>query len=240
MYVVMQHQTETYLKENFITFTPETFIEQVRTIAEEVGINDLPEIHFYKESEGELGVCVSEKIRGKVQIVALAFHEDLRNGENFSIHQINEAIKHELAHMIANLRHNELCGHDERFMTVVREIGGEPSQTLSLTKVSLGFSLEKLSQTEHIANFTLTCSNCDKIHYQTNDYKVFELFVMSGADTPLLPYITWRELKAKSACCSSNYKLEARAESLLDGLEKENQVEALQTRLKEMLASSSS
>lgn len=75
-----------------------------------------------------IGVCFTAQVQGITEVLALGFYDKLLGGKTYSIHQVDETIKHELAHMIADLRYNDSCKHDERFMAVVQEIGGEPNQ----------------------------------------------------------------------------------------------------------------
>lgn len=237
MYISINHRTEKFLEENFKVFTIEEFIEHVQAIAQSVGVEVLPEIYFYKENDGTVGVCFSDRKVGNTEIIALAFYDKLLDGKSYTIHQVNETIRHELAHLIADLRYNDNCGHDERFMNVVREIGGEPSESLSLFKYSATFHTEKLKDTKRNYKFYLLCSSCGKVHKRTNEYRnVFQLFALSGTDSPLTHLIKFGELGCKSPCCNTCYSFEANVESLLMGLEKDNQLIEFQQHLKGLLS----
>jgi hypothetical protein len=238
MYISLNHKTERFMEENYRAFDEQEFIEYVSSLAKKIGITDLPEIHFYEETDGAVGACVSSHFLGKTKVYALAYYKKVLDGKSFSLYQIDEIIKHELAHMIANIRYNEDCGHDERFMKVVREIGGEPSEYLSLFKHSVVFHIKKLKDEKRTSYFSLLCSQCRKVHKKTNDYSgVFQLFALSGTDNPFKEFIRLGSLGCESICCNTYYSIEAEAGKLLKGLKKDDQLQALQDYLIKLLAS---
>ena len=211
VFVAIKHKVETFKSENYKLFTQEEFIDMVEVTSREVGLIFSPEICFYQE--GPSGSCLARRLQNKVHIV-LAFHNEVLNGEKYTIAQIKEIIRHELSHAIAFLRFDDDCGHDERWQQVALEVGCDPSETLPFI-YSLGIHVDTIEASTRKHNYYLLCSKCRAIHLEIDDNPI-QFFMLSGTELP----ICLGDLGTRSPCCNSLYILEAEIYTLLDDLVK--------------------
>jgi len=200
----------------------------VRDISQEIGYNSSPEIVFY--DEGPTGQCNSVKLFN-MHISNLGFNRDVLNG-GYTEEEINQIIRHELAHAIANERYNDECSHDDRWKEVCNEIKCDSSETLGLCKAY--FEVTLLDNKKRKYKYYLLCEKCQKVQLRTDNCGgVIPLLVMSAANVSLP--LTFGNLGLKSNCCDSKYRLQASAEGLLADLEERKELSNIQKRLRQLL-----
>lgn len=93
----------------------------------------------------------------KAEPFKLEFGKDILNATDKE--ELRQTVLHELAHAIANKRHNANCGHDARFKQVCREIGcTDDKATVAKESIEKKYTQYK---------YTMTCPECGATwHYQ--------------------------------------------------------------------------
>lgn len=231
MYIYLAHNAESFRKKNYKKYTKKEFIDLVRKIAKENRIDeDLLVINFKKMDEP--GKCQLFLNKGY-----LFFSEDILKGKIFTVFDVEEIIKHELAHYIANTRYNTSCGHDKLWQKVAKEIGCHSTNTVLEPQAETRLIMGTFKPKSTKFYYYLRCNKCDKLYYKANDIDgVFQFFLVSGTDIPLP--LVFNDLPMKTKCCKVSYKFEANAEMFLKEIEKENNecFDELKKNLKKLIA----
>ncbi len=92
----------------------------------------------------------------KAEPFKLEFGKDILNASDKE--ELRQTVLHELAHAIANKRHNDSCNHDYRFKQVCNEIGCVDNMAT--------VKKESLEKEEKRYKYEVTCTTCgQKFHY---------------------------------------------------------------------------
>lgn len=232
MYISFKHKQEEFKGENYKTFSIQEFKDYVGKISVDCGLTTIPQINFYDMDRP--GFCAINNLDGEYVIDEFGFKKSILYGQEFSIYQVEEIIRHEIAHAIATLRYNDDCDHDLRWIGVAEELGCEPSPFLCMSKYQVSFETKIIQDSNRGCYFYLECSNCNKIHLETNKLMTaFQLFAFSGTDVPL--DIRFGDLSVRTSCCNTAYTFIGKASSMLRQLEREKQLEGVQEFLRELL-----
>ena len=115
--------------------------------------------------------CFTKVVRGKHIPTKLEFGRPILEVENYEI--FKQVTLHEIAHAIANKRHQDNCGHDWRFKEVCREIGCTNTGTHCSVEYSLALQLafDKINGTTttkrqtNKTKYHVICKDCGHIHH---------------------------------------------------------------------------
>ena len=158
MYTLIEHNKLVGNK-NFKFYNEDEFITIVRQIGDALGVSNIPLVEIF-ESDSPVGYCEGIIKNGVYAPVALGFNKQLLDGKSFSELQVIETIKHELAHLEANRRHNSDCGHDERWKKVATELGCNPEENLCLILITANVTIKEFLSTEKSYPYYLMCDKC--------------------------------------------------------------------------------
>lgn len=232
MFIELTHSSEHTKESNYREFSTEEFEALVHSTAKDCNISDVPEILLAPIDHP--GQCLISTIGDSHIPSALLFDIKVLSGDEYSIHQIDEIIRHELAHVIATRRFNIDCGHDSRWQEVARELGCPPSPTLCLIKNKAMLHVNIVEHDENHQNFSLLCSSCNSILHKGEEFSgPFSLFAISGANVSLP--IMYGDLGIETSCCNTSYKFQGDAQLILDGLRRNGDVEDLQVYLENLI-----
>lgn len=203
-------------------YTKEEFKQFVLRTASSLGINEVLPIVFVPD-EGCLGRCTMRiiKINSTSSVVSpiFYFNSKLLDGKTYTINQINEAVKHELAHFVVYKKYKTDCGHDSRWQSIAKEFGCNGMNGV----LSFGEGFYKINPTPVKCDskmkykYYLYCRKCGKLCLETDDSNAFPLFVISCMNLGI--DLTMLDIDTKSACCGTDYKLIASAEDLLNDID---------------------
>jgi len=224
MYIYIAHNSKAYHKKNYKKYTKEKFLDLVHKIASEHGVNNSPEIIIDKlDTPGKCWILGSE-------IGAIFYDKKLLNGKDYTISDVEEVIKHELAHYIADSRYKVNCHHDIRWKKVAKEIGCSPSEMLS-PRTEARLNIDKFEPISIRFNYYLRCNECNKLYYETDTLSdMFIFFLISGTD--ISPFaLTFNGLPMKTECCNSPYKFEANAEMFLQEIDNTESFKELKEKI---------
>ena len=115
--------------------------------------------------------CFTKVVRGKHIPTKLEFGKAILEVDDYEI--FKQVTLHEVAHAIANKRHQANCGHDWRFKEVCREIGCTNTGTHCSVEYSLALQLafDKINGTTTTKRQTTTtkyhviCRDCGHVHH---------------------------------------------------------------------------
>ena len=115
--------------------------------------------------------CFTKVVKGKHIPSKLEFGKAILEVNDYEI--FKQVTLHEIAHAIANKRHQDNCGHDWRFKEVCREIGCTNTGTHCSVEYSLALQLafDKINGTTTTKRQTTTtkyhvvCKDCGHIHH---------------------------------------------------------------------------
>ena len=114
--------------------------------------------------------CFTKVVKGKHIPTKLEFGKAILEVDNYEI--FRQVTLHEIAHAIANKRHQDNCGHDWRFKEVCREIGCTNTGTHCSVEYSLALQLafDKINGTtnkpkQQTTKYHVVCKDCGHIHH---------------------------------------------------------------------------
>lgn len=115
--------------------------------------------------------CFTKVVRGKHIPTKLEFGKAILEVDNYEI--FRQVTLHEIAHAIANKRHQDNCGHDWRFKEVCREIGCTNTGTHCSVEYSLALQLafDKVNgktttkQQTNKTKYHVICKDCGNVHH---------------------------------------------------------------------------
>ncbi|MGN7299091.1 hypothetical protein [Ferdinandcohnia sp. SAFN-114] len=233
MYCKVEHKGD--LKESsYQSYTEEEFLDTIYETARELQVMNLPDIIFFNE-KNPIGYCSGKYVEGDYIATALGFNTTLLDGSSFNKIQIHDVIRHELAHLIANRKYGEDCGHDDRWKTVAEIFGCNPNEYLCLIMHTANVRITRIDKEQRNSYFFLECSKCGKelIKTNTNLINIFSLFLLSDQENPFP--ISLRNLGVKTSCCKSSYRFIGDVSKVIKVLEKENQLKSVKEILEKML-----
>jgi hypothetical protein len=218
-------------KNNYKSFSKDEFLNLVKSIADKYKIEDYPNIKFYNtlESIAHCSMIISKT--KKFADWELGVRSEVLDGKTYTKLQIDTIIKHELAHYIANTRHNDDCDHDERWKEVVLELDCDPSPYLPITMVEANFTYSLSAKKDENNQYVLSCNKCEKVLHTGDDWGAFQLFALSISGLPL----SWCDLESRTSCCNDYYDFYADVEYFLNDLKKEDQIPGFQKTLEKLL-----
>lgn len=233
MYFQIEHRVDVH-KSNYQVYTKEQFIEIIYKIASQLGVSDLPDITFFNK-ERPIGYCEGLVAGSSYIAMTLGFNMALLDGDSYSKEQINETIKHELSHLIANRKFNEDCGHDDRWKKVAELCGCNPDEDLCSIMLVANVRLSRILNEKRPDLYFLECSQCGKEHLKSRDnlINILALFLMSNEERPLP--IEFGKLGVKTPCCKCSYRFIGEVSEVMKVLEEEDQLTIIKQALQEML-----
>ena len=145
-------------------------------------------IEDIEERTGE-SLDLEIKVNGKLKRAIARCFTSVRNGKHIptklefgkAILEVNDyeifkqVTLHEIAHAIANKRHQDNCNHDSRFKKVCQEIGCTNTGAYCSTEYALALqiALEKVNGTtttktksrQGMTKYHIICKDCGKVHH---------------------------------------------------------------------------
>lgn len=132
-------------------FTKEQFKNLVLETVASLGIYEVPIVEFH--NKGPIGECsfrvgspmnYNDDIYDSIYMqqydsefstpsntAVLCFNTELLNGQDYTLSQIDETIRHEIAHVVAFRKYKTDCGHDFRWIKIAKSFGCSGSELLS-------------------------------------------------------------------------------------------------------------
>lgn len=226
MTIQLSHNSPVISKNQYRRFTRESFFEYVKKIASDMGVNmDGKLIELFTKTEatdGALGRTIGFTVGNNYEwnLFGIEFRDTLLDGETFTLSQINEVIKHEFCHVIANTRNKKECGHNDLWKSVCEEYGCMAKTTASYLNytTSIHSSIIANSMNEH--RYVLKCDTCHKTYYQNDlfDSGILKFFLLCTCGLDLVH----GDLPATSTCCHRPYCYEADVDDLITNLKDKN------------------
>jgi predicted SprT family Zn-dependent metalloprotease len=122
-----------------------------------------------------LARCLTKVVNGKHIPTKLEFGRTILEVEEYEI--FRQITLHEIAHAIANKRHQANCGHDKRFKDVCRQIGCTNTGAYCSSEYALALQVatEKVygkstttttnKPQQQTTKYSVICKECGKVHH---------------------------------------------------------------------------
>lgn len=114
--------------------------------------------------------CFTKVVRGHHIPTKLEFGKAILEVDDYEI--FRQVTLHEIAHAIANKRHQDNCGHDWRFKEVCRQIGCTNTGTHCSTEYALALQLafDRINGTttkpkQQTTKYHVICKDCGHVHH---------------------------------------------------------------------------
>jgi predicted SprT family Zn-dependent metalloprotease len=233
MYCKIEHRVD-YRESSYQSYTEEEFCNIIYENASELNINSLPDILFFNK-ESPIGYCSGKVIEGTYFATGLGFNIALLDGSSFTKVQINDVIRHELAHLLTNRKYGENCEHDDRWRKVAENCGCNPDEYLCPIMQEANVRITRIDKKQSGYHFFMECSKCGKelLKTKTNLINILGLFLLSNEENPLP--ITVGKLEVKTSCCKSPYRFIGDIRKVISVLNKEDQLNSVKEILEKML-----
>lgn len=231
MTVRLSHNLCAISKDQYRKFTRESFYEYVKKIALDMDVDivgKLFDLFDDYDVDGALGRCVGITVGNNYEwdLVGIEFRDTMIDGETFTMSQIDETIKHELCHVIANTRNKKECGHNDLWKSVCEEYGCSTKRTGSYLNYTAPMSSTIIADSTNEHQYVLKCDTCHKIYYQSDSFDdgIFKFFLMCTCGLNLMH----GGLPALTICCHRPYCYEADLDSLITNLKEKNLMPQIQ------------
>lgn len=223
MIIRLSHQQNSISQDEYKKFSKEEFCSYVQDLAFKMGAQDIThsiELANILDTTGAVGQCEGVFLSNQWILYRIIFDNAILDGETYTIPQIEDTVKHELCHYIANSRTGIECGHNDYWKSVCKEFNYCPNESLPLVKYNLGLNSNIIPNYKSDYDYVLKCNKCGKIYYQSNsfDMTAFQFFLLCTSGLPL----TYSGLTIPTECCQRPYDYEADAEGLVKNLKSEN------------------
>lgn len=223
MIIRLFHPDDSISNDQYKKFTKDEFYAYVNSLASKMGIEkDLsPYIEIVEtQHDTAIGECCGHLLGEKWLFSKLSFADQILDGKTYTLLQINDIVKHELCHLIANSIKGIECGHDVFWQSICKEYNYSPSKSLPILHYSLSLGSEIISDNKPEYKYILRCNKCKRIYRKCDsfDLELFQHFILCTCGLDM----TYDDLPAQTNCCRATYCYEADAEELNASLEKEN------------------
>ena len=147
----------------------------IEEIEERTGESLDLKIEVNKKLKRAIARCFTKVVRGKHIPTKLEFGKAILEVNDYEI--FKQVTLHEIAHAIANKRHQDNCKHDYRFKEVCREIGCTNTGAYCSVEYSLALQLafDKINETtttkrqtnlrQGMTKYHIICKDCGKVHH---------------------------------------------------------------------------
>lgn len=114
-----------------------------------------------------LARCLTRVVNGRHIPITLEFGKTILNVSDYEI--FKQITLHEIAHAIANKKHQDNCNHDSRFIKVCQEIGCYNTGAYCSEEYSLALQQAntRISQTEQLTKYSVICENCGHVYHKS-------------------------------------------------------------------------
>ena len=184
------------------------------------------EIVEYKTFGAPVGECHGYLLGEKWIFDKLSFADQVLDGETYTVLQIEDIVKHDLCHLIANLSKEIDCGHNAYWQSICKQFNYSPSRILPILHYSLSLGSEIISDDKPQYKYILKCNRCGKIYRQSKEFSLglFQHFLLCSCGHNMI----YDGMPVKTECCKATYCYEADAEELLVNLKSEDTCHQIQ------------
>lgn len=235
MYGMLELNPQETKDVNYRKYTEIEFLELFEQIVLELKQKGFPELNnipnISLRYEGSLGMC---RFSGGIYPTEISFHMELLDGKSNTIIEIEDTIRHELAHLVANVRYQKDIDHeDKRFKEIAKELGCNSDSGILNNQGNLQLTIKSIEDEGRTEKYYLYCAQCNTLQKMSNKSEALNFFLASSM-YPQMPFC-FGDLVSKTKCCQSHYYFVFQAENMLEELNKSGQLSDFKSRIERLL-----
>ena len=236
LYAKIEFRPHKTKNDNYRKYTESEFIESFNVILEELKkhgfpelLNDIPPVFFH--SGGPLGFC---SFVNSIYPVRISFSLELLDGKSYTLLEIEDTIRHELVHLVANRRHLRNIDHEDKlFKEIANELECTSVAGGLIWQGELQLSINKVDAGGKAEMYYLYCAKCGELQKLGNSFDAFNFFLFCNM-FPEMP-TRYGELSSRTKCCRSHYTIVFQIENMVEELSQSNQLLELRGILMEFI-----